>query len=97
MPTEADTCRTYIVPKLKSAGWEDDYITNIFTPTAKEILNELLDKYADYGIGEFDQLPRVLQVSPFDTYGSPYEIYQLFGGAEKLRVAVDELQKLLYE
>ena len=26
MPTEADTCRTYIVPKLHAAGWEDDAI-----------------------------------------------------------------------
>jgi type I site-specific restriction endonuclease len=26
MPTEADTCRTYIVPKLHAAGWEDDLI-----------------------------------------------------------------------
>jgi|GEM_PF-3240523 len=58
---------------------------------------ELLEKYADYGIGEFDQLPRVLQVSPFDRYGSTYEIYQLFGGAEKMLQAVDELQKFLYE
>ena len=24
---EADTCRTYVLPKLKSAGWEDEYIT----------------------------------------------------------------------
>ena len=70
---------------------------NTFTPAAREILNELLDKYADYGIGEFDQLPRVLQVSPFDQYGSTHEIYQLFGGAEKLLQAVDELQKFLYE
>jgi type I restriction enzyme R subunit len=70
---------------------------NTFTPAAREILNELLDKYADYGIGEFDQLPRVLQVSPFDSYGSPYEIYQLFGGAEKLLWAVDEMQRFLYE
>jgi type I restriction enzyme R subunit len=70
---------------------------NTFTPAAREILNSLLEKYADYGIGEFDQLPRVLQVSPFDNYGSPYEIYQLFGGAEKLLLAVDEMQKFLYE
>jgi len=21
---EADTCRTYVLPKLKSAGWEDE-------------------------------------------------------------------------
>jgi type I restriction enzyme R subunit len=70
---------------------------NTFTPAAREILNSLLEKYADYGIGEFDQLPRVLQVSPFDSYGSPYEIYQLFGGAEKLLQAVDEMQRFLYE
>ncbi|HSO12150.1 MAG TPA: hypothetical protein VLT51_07230, partial [Anaerolineales bacterium] len=23
---EADTCRTYVLPKLRSAGWEDEYI-----------------------------------------------------------------------
>lgn len=70
---------------------------NTFTPAAREILDTLLEKYADYGIGEFDQLPRVLQVSPFDRYGSTYEIYKLFGGAEKLLQAVDEMQKFLYE
>ena len=29
--------------------------------------------------------------------GSPYEIYQLLGGAEKLLWAADEMQKMLYE
>src|SRR5882757_7638545 len=24
MPTEADTCRKFVVPKLQSAGWDDD-------------------------------------------------------------------------
>lgn len=70
---------------------------NTFTPAAREILDTLLEKYADYGIGEFDQLPRVLQVSPFDQYGTTLDIYRLFGGAEKLLQAVDELQKFLYE
>jgi type I restriction enzyme R subunit len=70
---------------------------NTFTPAAREILNTLLEKYADYGVGEFDHLSSVLQVSPFDHFGSPYEIYQLFGGAEKMLQAVDELQKFLYE
>ena len=34
MPTEADTCRTYIVPKLHAAGWEDDFIAEqrVITP-----------------------------------------------------------------
>jgi len=70
---------------------------NTFTPAAREILDTLLEKYADYGIGEFDQLSHILQVSPFDRYGSTYDIYQLFGGAEKLLQAVDEMQKFLYE
>ena len=32
--TEADTFRTYIVPKLHTAGWEDDFITEqrVITP-----------------------------------------------------------------
>jgi hypothetical protein len=32
--TEADTCRTYVLPKLNSADWEDDYITEqmVLTP-----------------------------------------------------------------
>ena len=31
---EADTCRTYVLPKLKTAGWEDEYITEqmVLTP-----------------------------------------------------------------
>jgi type I restriction enzyme R subunit len=70
---------------------------NTFTPAAREILSELLEKYADYGVGEFDQLSRVLQIAPFDRYGSPYDIYQLFGGASQLLQAVDELQRYLYE
>ena len=34
MPTEADTCRTYVIPKLKSAGWEDETTTEqlVLTP-----------------------------------------------------------------
>ncbi len=31
---EADTCRTYILPNLKSAGWEDEHIAEqmVLTP-----------------------------------------------------------------
>jgi len=34
MPTEADTCRTFIVPNLHASGWEDDFITEqmVLTP-----------------------------------------------------------------
>jgi type I restriction enzyme R subunit len=38
MPTEADTCRTYVLPKLYAAGWRDDQIGEQRTFTAGRIL-----------------------------------------------------------
>ena len=34
MHNEADTCRTYVVPNLKTARWDDDYIVEqiLLTP-----------------------------------------------------------------
>jgi type I restriction enzyme R subunit len=70
---------------------------NTFTPAARQILDALLEKYADYGISQLDDLPSLLRVQPFAGYGAPTEIYALFGGPAKLVQAVDELQKGLYE
>ncbi len=70
---------------------------NTFTPAAREILDTLLEKYADYGIGQLDDLPSLFKVQPFSGYGSPMRFMQFFGGAEKMMQAVDELQKSLYE
>jgi len=70
---------------------------NTFTPAARQILDGLLDKYADFGVSQFDDLPDLLRVRPFADIGSPADIYQLFGGAARLAQAVDEMQKFLYE
>ncbi|MCI0416463.1 DEAD/DEAH box helicase family protein [bacterium] len=66
-----------------------------FGPDAKAILNELLDKYAEHGTAQFI-IPDVLKVPPISDHGNVMEITQLFGGAEKLREAVEQLQNLLY-
>jgi type I restriction enzyme R subunit len=66
-----------------------------FSPEAREILEELLDKYADHGITQLDDL-RVLEVEPFPRYGTVVEIARRFGGKEPLRNAVERLQELLY-
>lgn len=66
-----------------------------FAPEAREILDELLEKYADHGIDQLDDL-HVLEVPPFAAYGSPVEIAKRFGGSESLRQAVERLQDLLY-
>jgi type I restriction enzyme, R subunit len=70
---------------------------NQYTPAAREILEALLEKYADFGVGQFDELPRLLQVPPLSEFGSSYDIYDLFGGAAQLLQAVDEMQSYLYE
>lgn len=71
---------------------------NAYTPAARAILDELLDKYADVGLRELtDHLPLTLRVPPLDAHGSVSEIAALFGGAEKLKAAVDQMQVLLYE
>jgi len=82
---EADTCRTYVLPKLKSAGWEDETITEQLVLTPGRI------------VPTGDRHIRKEGLHPDDRYGSPYEIYQLFGGTEKLLQAVDEMQNFLYE
>lgn len=62
---------------------------------AKEILEDLLDKYAEHGVAQFT-IPDVLKVPPISKYGNVMEITDKFGGTEKLRAAVNELQNLLY-
>jgi type I restriction enzyme R subunit len=62
---------------------------------ARQILSELLEKYADHGPEQL-RLPDALKVVPISDHGNPSEIALAFGGPNQLREAVEELQKLLY-
>ncbi len=131
MPTEADTCRKFVLPKLYSAGWSDEQISErrtfidgrivvhgdratrrkgrradrlkkqqavffgCFAPEAREILNDLLEKYAADGELQFT-LPNMLKVPPISQHGNVAEIARVFGGEDHLRNAVNQLQTLLY-
>jgi type I restriction enzyme R subunit len=66
-----------------------------YGPEARTILDELLEKYAEHGTAQF-VIPDVLKVPPISQHGNVIEIADLFGGPEKLRAAVHELQTLLY-
>lgn len=66
-----------------------------YAPEARAVLDDLLEKYAQHGAAQF-RLPDVLRVPPISTYGNPLEVARLFGGAERLRSAVTQLQTLLY-
>jgi type I restriction enzyme R subunit len=62
---------------------------------ARTILDQILDKYVEYGTAQF-KIPDILKVPPISERGTVTDITKLFGGAEILRAAVGELQSLLY-
>ena len=62
---------------------------------ARQVLNEMLNKYIEYGRAQF-QIPEILKVPPISERGTIPQIAALFGGAEKMRAAVTEMQALLY-
>jgi type I site-specific restriction endonuclease len=66
-----------------------------FGAEAREILAELLEKYAEDGELQFT-LPDVLKVAPVSSHGNVAEIAAKFGGAHDLLNAIKKLQKLLY-
>jgi type I restriction enzyme R subunit len=68
---------------------------NRYGPEARQILDDLLEKYAVYGDAQF-VLPDVLQVPPISEHGTVADIVTMFGGADPLRNAVTELQQHLY-
>ena len=66
-----------------------------FTNGARDVLNELLEKYVEFGTAQF-QIPEVLKVPPISRHGNVIEIANFFGGPDQMRFAVGELQQLLY-
>jgi type I restriction enzyme R subunit len=66
-----------------------------FTPEARQILDEILEKYVEAGVSQF-RMPDILYLSPMLKHGNPMEISQKFGGTENLRGALEQLQAMLY-
>jgi type I restriction enzyme, R subunit len=62
---------------------------------ARAVLGALLDKYADEGIENIEDIS-VLKVNPFTKFGTPIEIIKAFGGKEKYQTALIELEQELY-
>ena len=60
------------------------------------VLGILLDKYSLHGPDEL-KIPDALNVPPISDHGNVAEIATSFGGPDRLRNAVKELQKLIYE
>ena len=66
-----------------------------YSEMAQNILKDLLEKYSDNNELELTDT-NILQLKPFEGYGSPMEIVDVFGGKEKYIEAVEELEDELY-
>lgn len=63
---------------------------------ARRVLEELLDKYADYGILNLED-PDILDHEPFCEIGKPQKIVKLFGGMQNFVQAMKELESEIYK
>lgn len=63
---------------------------------AREVLEALLEKYAEHGILNFESAD-ILDHAPFNQIGKPQKIVRLFGGYDKFIEAVTELEKEIYK
>jgi type I restriction enzyme R subunit len=63
---------------------------------ARKVLEALLDKYADQGIENIENI-QILTVPPISEYGSVTEIIKAFGSREDYEKAIRELENELYK
>jgi len=71
---------------------------NVFTKygeQARIVLNALLDKYADTGIEQIEDLT-ILNVQPLSSMGTPMEIVDWFGGKNEYLEAIRDLETAIY-
>jgi type I restriction enzyme R subunit len=72
---------------------------DVFTkygPQARAVLEALLQKYQDQGVIDLGD-PRILQIPPLDTMGTPMQLIKEFGTRADFMFAVQELQSALYQ
>ena len=63
---------------------------------AREVLEALLDKYADYGILNLEDSD-ILDTAPFNKIGKPQKIVKLFGGIDEFEQALKDLENEIYK
>jgi type I restriction enzyme, R subunit len=63
---------------------------------ARQVLDALLEKYADTGIENIEDI-KVLTIDPFSRLGTPPELVSAFGGKAQYLQALHELEQQLYQ
>ncbi|GDY30216.1 EcoAI/FtnUII family type I restriction enzme subunit R [Gandjariella thermophila] len=72
---------------------EREYLDGL-SPEARQVLTTILDKYAAHGIDDLST--SALRTAPLSERGSVLEIARVFGGAEQLHEAIDDLGRRLF-
>ncbi len=67
-----------------------------YTGKAREVLEALLEKYAENGILDFEKA-NILEIPPFNKIGKPQKIIKLFGGPAGFEQAIKELEEQIYK
>ena len=62
---------------------------------AREVLEALLEKYAEHGIVNFESAD-ILDHAPFNKIGKPQKIVRLFGGMDEFNKVIADLEKEIY-
>ena len=70
-------------------------IFNKYGKNARKVLEALLDRYADMGISQLENIS-TLKLDPFRQMGAPSKIATFFGGKQQYNQAVKELEELIY-
>lgn len=66
-----------------------------YSDAAQKVIEALLDKYMNEGLVDLDDT-KILELKPFDSFGSPFRIVKEFGGKSQYIEAVKELEREIY-
>lgn len=67
-----------------------------YSDRMQQVLEILLNKYADFGVTELENLKILEQKEFAEQFGGPIKVIQLFGGKKKYLNAIKELEQELY-
>ena len=96
---ELDRCRVRTPALTRKERAENVRKRNYWTKygdKARNVLNAILDKYAETGIEAIEDM-KVLTVPPITDIGTPKEIIDSFGGKPQYLQAIRELEAEIYK
>lgn len=67
---------------------------SLYSEKAQHVLQMILEKYVDFGLNQIR--PDIISAEPIRREGNEIEIVNAFGGIDKYKQAIEQLQTLLY-